>query len=129
MKYEARLRPVSAGERGEGLPYAPENWPGPGNTWTWKVGKRTDNNGFYQDRYLIGPVSLQKKANKRLFFMSKKSIKDYLQSEFPHISVDAFFASFSWKVPAETSSINKGVLLCLSVFFSIVSLVNFLECY
>ncbi|KAA8548649.1 hypothetical protein F0562_000333 [Nyssa sinensis] len=59
------LYPVSFADSGEGLPYAPIDWPDPGDNWRWKVGKRISN-------------------------------------------VDAFFASFSWKIPSKMLSETKG---------------------
>ncbi|PNX59496.1 hypothetical protein L195_g059718, partial [Trifolium pratense] len=31
------LPPVLAGQSGKGLPYAPENFPNPGDIWLWKA--------------------------------------------------------------------------------------------
>jgi hypothetical protein len=32
------------------LPYAPENWPCPGDEWYWKVGNRLAPGGHWVDR-------------------------------------------------------------------------------
>lgn len=116
IKNKTCLRPVSLCESGEGLPYAPVNWPNPGDIWSWKVGRRISNLGFHKDRFLIGPISLQKDQCKRLHFKSKKSVEDYLRSEFPDTSVDAFFASFVWKIPANLSSMKKGQIRFCTVY-------------
>lgn len=86
------------GKSGVGLPYAPEDWPNPGDVWTWKLGKRISTDGFYRDKCLFLPPRLHQKG-KRKHFDSKKSIITFLQSEFPETDVDAFFQSFTWKVP------------------------------
>ncbi|KAF3433492.1 hypothetical protein FNV43_RR24594 [Rhamnella rubrinervis] len=43
------LRSVSPNKSNVGLPYAPENWPNPGDNWSWKVGKRIAITGHYLD--------------------------------------------------------------------------------
>lgn len=91
-------RPVLAGETGEGLPYAPEDWPNPGDTWKWKVGKRKSLSGFWLDRYLYLPNRLQKRRLKQSF-PSKPAVIQYIRKEFPHADIGAFFASFTWKIP------------------------------
>ncbi|KAL8105084.1 uncharacterized protein LOC141676978 isoform X2 [Apium graveolens] len=94
-------------KRGVGLPYAPVDWPEPGDVWTWKVGKRISNDGFYRDRNIFLPKRLHQKG-KRKYFDSKKIIIAYLQSEFPDRDVDAFFKSFTWKVPANFNSCGEA---------------------
>ncbi|KAL1806527.1 hypothetical protein ACET3Z_029595 [Daucus carota] len=88
---------------GAGLPYAPQDWPNPGDVWTWKLGRRISADGFYRDRIIFLPKRLHQKG-KRKYFDSKKSIITYLQSEFPDTDVDAFFQSFTWRVPASFST-------------------------
>ncbi|KAF8019412.1 hypothetical protein BT93_G0173 [Corymbia citriodora subsp. variegata] len=92
------LYPVKPYQRGEGLPYAPVDWPNPGDTWSWKVGGRTTLSGFYQDRYTYPPKRLCGN-DPNTFFASKPSLERYISSQFPNADVDKFFASFSWKVP------------------------------
>lgn len=78
-----QLRPVALLESGEGLPYAPENWPNPGDIWTWKVGRRVKASGYFQDRYLIAPPRLQENPRKKMWFLSKLSLKTYLKTNYP----------------------------------------------
>lgn len=104
------LRPVSPNSSGEGLPYAPIDWPCPGDNWSWKVGKRSSNSGFYSDRYLYLPSRLQKPTCKKQGFSSKGAVEQYLQTGFPSANIDAFFASFSWKIPSKEHSCTKGQL-------------------
>lgn len=110
-KSDLILRPVSQDESGEGLPYAPENWPNPGDNWTWRVGKRVAITGHFLDRYLYPPrnITLPENSTRRgQGFASKLSVERFIQSEFPNADVDAFFASFSWKIPATKSSFAQG---------------------
>ncbi|KAJ6809906.1 uncharacterized protein M6B38_159330 [Iris pallida] len=88
--------PVAAGTSGEGLPYAPEGWPRPGDVWSWKVGRRKSARGHWLDRSLHPPRRLQSKSG----FYSKLSLEQYIRKEFPAADIDAFFASFIWKVPS-----------------------------
>ncbi|KAK4355590.1 hypothetical protein RND71_024561 [Anisodus tanguticus] len=92
------LYPVSANDSGEGLPYAPADWPSPGDTWTWKVGKRIASAGYFLDRYLYPPKRLR---GKRSVFASRLSVEQYVRSEFPSVDIDGFFASFSWRIPSK----------------------------
>ncbi|KAL0548246.1 hypothetical protein IC582_012694 [Cucumis melo] len=111
-KNELILRPVSQDESGEGLPYAPENWPNPGDIWSWRVGKRVAITGHFLDRYLYSPRGIsasENSARKGHSFASKLSVERYIQSEFPNADLDAFFASFSWKIPAKKSSLAQGI--------------------
>ncbi|GMP52835.1 hypothetical protein CsSME_00018511 [Camellia sinensis var. sinensis] len=103
-----RLYPVSATDSGEGLPYAPEDWPNPGDVWSWKVGKRVAHSGCFLDRYLYLPKRLQEPMRKRGGFASKLSVEHFVRASFPGADVDAFFASFSWKIPAKKLHVNKG---------------------
>ncbi|KAK1377249.1 hypothetical protein POM88_033442 [Heracleum sosnowskyi] len=99
MKQSDALGSVTIeGKSGVGLPYAPEDWPNPGDVWTWKLGKRISPDGFYRDRCLFLPPRLHQKG-KRKYFDSKKSIITFLSSKFPETNIDAFFESFTWKVP------------------------------
>ncbi|KAL1197554.1 hypothetical protein V5N11_012130 [Cardamine amara subsp. amara] len=91
---------------GQGLPYAPVDWPSPGDVWTWRVGRRVTAIGFHQDRFMILPERLQHKGVPKSF-ASKPTLARYLQSYFPDMNADAFFASFSWKIPALFQSANK----------------------
>ncbi|PHT38800.1 hypothetical protein CQW23_22373, partial [Capsicum baccatum] len=96
-----QLRPVALLESGEGLPYAPANWPNPGDIWTWKVGRRVKASGHFQDRYLIAPPRLQENPRKKMWFSSKPSLRTYLKTNFPEADINAFFSSFVWDVPAD----------------------------
>ncbi|KAJ7980030.1 protein OBERON 1-like [Quillaja saponaria] len=105
------LSPVSPFESGEDLPYAPENWPNPGDNWVWKVGKRAAVSGHYLDRYLYLPsrlCSLRSANSRNNLFRSKLSVEKYIQATFPDTDVNAFFSSFSWKIPAKQSAIADG---------------------
>ncbi|KAG2317392.1 hypothetical protein Bca4012_068285 [Brassica carinata] len=90
------IPPVSTGQ---GPPYAPVDWPSPGDVWTWRVGRRVTALGFHQDRFLILPQRLQQR-NVPKSFASKPALARYIQTSFPEMDADAFFASFSWKIPA-----------------------------
>lgn len=103
-KFNDILVPISPRESGEGLPYAAIDWPNPGDIWRWKVGIRIKSTGIYWDRFLIAPVSLQETPTRKLWFGSKKSVHDFIRSRFPNANVDAFFASFSWDIPAKVTS-------------------------
>ncbi|KAJ6830453.1 uncharacterized protein M6B38_354475 [Iris pallida] len=97
--------PVPGGSSGEGLPYAPEGWPCPGDIWTWKVGKRKTVSGHWADRILSPPRRLPSITNSsRAGFHSKVSLEQYIRKEFPEADIDAFFASFIWKVPCPEST-------------------------
>ncbi|XP_015573490.1 protein OBERON 1 isoform X2 [Ricinus communis] len=106
------LRPVAAEDSGEGLPYAPKDWPKPGDVWRWRVGRRVASNGHFLDRYLYLPRRLYRmeKSNssttKKRGFASKLSVERFIKSSFPGADVEAFFASFSWKIPAKVSPTN-----------------------
>ncbi|XP_028771651.1 uncharacterized protein LOC114748076 [Neltuma alba] len=108
------LIPMAAETSGEGLPYAPENWPEPGDFWGWRTGKRVAQNGHFLDRYLYLPMRLSRSENpgssrkSRVCFSSKLSVERYIKSNFPETDIDAFFASFSWKIPSIPSTPTKG---------------------
>ncbi|CAA7018990.1 unnamed protein product [Microthlaspi erraticum] len=97
------IPPVSSGQ---GLPYAPVDWPSPGDVWTWRVGRRITATGFHQDRFLILPQRLHQK-NVPKSFASKNTLARYIEANFPAMDRDAFFASFSWKVPALFQNAHK----------------------
>ncbi|KAG4185241.1 hypothetical protein ERO13_A09G216400v2 [Gossypium hirsutum] len=98
--------PVPPGSSGEGLPYAPIHWPNAGDIWTWKVGRRVNSAGFYGDRFLHLPESLRK-ANSPKVFASKPALERFIRLNFPDADVNAFFASFVWKIPAVVESPTK----------------------
>ncbi|KAF5738643.1 hypothetical protein HS088_TW13G01544 [Tripterygium wilfordii] len=108
------LRPVDPEDYGEGLPYAPVDWPNRGDIWGWKVGKRVALQGHFLDRYLYLPSRLCSRDSKKRSFKSKLSVEHYIQATFPNADIDAFFASFSWKIPSKNQSTNgKSVLRSL----------------
>ncbi|WCJ23792.1 hypothetical protein M5689_005797 [Euphorbia peplus] len=104
------LRPVDPDESGEGLPYAPSDWPNPGDVWGWRVGKRISPKGNFVDRYLYPPrhlahLDLETRRNHRKRgFPSMLSTQRFIRAAFPDADVAAFFASFSWRIPAKMSS-------------------------
>ncbi|GLT78533.1 hypothetical protein SLA2020_500650 [Shorea laevis] len=103
-----KLFPVLPEESGEGLPYAPVDFPQPGDVWRWKVGRRVALNGHYLDRYLYLPRRLHKievPARSKSGFASKLSVERYIRTAHPDADVGAFFASFSWKIPAKKLSL------------------------
>ncbi|KAL3642011.1 hypothetical protein CASFOL_012826 [Castilleja foliolosa] len=69
------LYPVSANDSGQGLPYAPEDFPNQGDKWSWRVGKRIGASGYFSDRYTYAPnrkcfpsrPSLELLSNKLMF--------------------------------------------------------------
>lgn len=101
------LWPVLPQESGEGLPYAPVDWPSPGDIWGWRVGKRIAASGFYLDRYLYLPLRFQKSRRKRDGFASRLSVEHFVQARFPGVDVNAFFSSFSWKIPSKQAYLSK----------------------
>ncbi|KAI6698457.1 hypothetical protein NL676_018576 [Syzygium grande] len=74
------------------------DWPNPGNTWRWWVGKRTNSSGFYKDRVVHLPKRLRAYGVKRTY--SKSSLERYISLQFPDLDIDELFASFSWMVPS-----------------------------
>ncbi|KAH7573799.1 hypothetical protein JRO89_XS03G0208700 [Xanthoceras sorbifolium] len=103
------LTPVLPDASGRGLPYAPMNWPNPGDNWSWRVGRRVASTGHYLDRYLYLPKHLprlESSKSRKGGFASKLSVERYIRTTFPDANVDAFFASFSWKIPAKQLSVN-----------------------
>lgn len=106
------LQPVSFDISGEGQPYAPENFPLPGDIWGWKVGKRVAITGHYQDRYLYLPKRLrasEKLTCKKYCFASKRSVGRYIRTKFPNADIDAFFKSFIWKIPSNKLPLVHGI--------------------
>nr|AAK69758.1 CDPK adapter protein 1 [Mesembryanthemum crystallinum] len=101
------LWPVLPQEQGEGLPYAPVNWPNPGDIWGWRVGRRIAASGYHLDRYLYLPARFQKSRRKRDGFASKLSVEQYVRARFPGTDVNAFFSSFSWKIPSKHAYLSK----------------------
>ncbi|CAN1193107.1 hypothetical protein LINPERPRIM_LOCUS28158 [Linum perenne] len=105
------LRLVPADESGKGLPYAPENWPNPGDTWGWKVGKRLTYAGYHQDRNLYLPKSLHylgcASSRVKHGFASKLSVQIFLEKHFPGADIKAFFASFVWRIPSNHGYMNR----------------------
>ncbi|CAA3025949.1 Hypothetical predicted protein, partial [Olea europaea subsp. europaea] len=95
------LYPVSLYDSGEGLPYAPEDWPYPGDKWSWKVGGRIAASGYFLDRYMYTPARLRE-GGRKTGFASKLSLEQYIRKNFPDADVNAFFASFSWKIPSKS---------------------------
>ncbi|KAG2727585.1 hypothetical protein I3760_01G163700 [Carya illinoinensis] len=105
------MRPVLPEESGVGLPYAPVNWPNPGDVWGWRVGRRVATTGHYLDRYLYLPKRLHHvrcSMSRKHAFASKLSVERFIRAEFPGADVNAFFASFSWKIPAKMSALTNG---------------------
>ncbi|PIN03847.1 hypothetical protein CDL12_23626 [Handroanthus impetiginosus] len=102
------LRPVPPCASGEGFPYAPVDWPNPGDIWKWKVGNKINPYGCYTHRFLLVPKRLQKSPTRKIWLGSKPSIKRFLQSEFPDTDIDAFLASFTWEIPGERSLMKKA---------------------
>ena len=113
------LSPVSPDASGIGLPYAPVDWPEKGDLWTWKVGRRIAITGHFLDRYLYPPKHLHKPENsgKKRAFASKLSLERYVKTGFPGADINAFFASFSWKIPAKKHLFTNGQPQ-ITVFFS-----------
>ncbi|KAL7105255.1 hypothetical protein ACP275_07G032400 [Erythranthe tilingii] len=105
--YTLDQMPVPLCASGQGLPYAPVDWPNQGDVWTWKVGNKVNPLGYYRHRYLLVPPRLQKSPTRKEWLGSKLAITRYLQSEFPEADVDAFFAMFAWNIPAEKMSVEK----------------------
>jgi len=131
------LQAVAPEMSGEGFPYAPENWPEEGDIWGWRTGRRiVANRSRFQDRYLYLPNRLiralkeeKEKENpgsgadsgpssssirrQQHIFASKLAVERYIKTHFPDADIDAFFASFSWKIPALRSN---GPFFSLSLF-------------
>ncbi|KAK7407507.1 hypothetical protein VNO78_09460 [Psophocarpus tetragonolobus] len=102
------LQPVSPFSSGEGLPYAPEGWPNPGDVWSWKVGRRMNKDGYFCDRFLFLPRSLQSSTRRAGTLQSKPEVMRYLESNFPDMKIEKFFALFSWWVPSTMQTPRKA---------------------
>lgn len=104
------LFPVSPEDSGEGLPYAPVDFPEPGDVWRWKVGRRIAHNGHFLDRYLYFPTRFGKLDSGRLRsgFASKLSVERFIRDSYPHVDVRKFFASFSWKIPSKKQPLRNA---------------------
>ncbi|KAK6780366.1 hypothetical protein RDI58_022550 [Solanum bulbocastanum] len=104
-----QLYPVSEYDSGKGLPYAPVDWPNAGDKWGWRVGKRITSSGTFIDRYLYLLKHFKApKGGKKNSFRSKISVKKYLQSQYPGMDINQFFASFSWMIPSKQLPRSKG---------------------
>ncbi|KAG5586539.1 hypothetical protein H5410_046973, partial [Solanum commersonii] len=89
---------VSEYDSGEGLPYAPVDWPNVG------------------DKYLYLPKHFKApKGGKKNAFRSKISVKKYLQTEYPGMDINQFFASFSWVIPSKAITCKAGNRICSSL--------------
>ncbi|KAJ0245020.1 hypothetical protein HA466_0185220 [Hirschfeldia incana] len=117
------LRPVRPMESGVGLPYAPENFPNPGDTWRWKAGPRITGKGTFLDRYLYPPKHLPGLSNtetmrKGSAFRSRLSLERYIRLAFPDADLRKFFASFSWAIPSITDGIGMKQRSIVPVYTS-----------
>ena len=129
------IRPVVPESTGEGYPYAPENWPKEGDIWGWRTGRRVAPNGNFQDRYLYLPDRLNRRAEnqglsrKQHIFASKLSVERYIKANFPDADVDAFFASFTWRIPAVPLASTNGLFLCsiFQILFILILVFSFLD--
>ncbi|WMV46967.1 hypothetical protein MTR67_040352 [Solanum verrucosum] len=64
----------------------------------------------FRDRYMYLPKHFKApKSGKRNAFRSKISVKNYIQSEYPDIDINQFFASFSWIIPSKQSPSTKDI--------------------
>ncbi|XVE65992.1 hypothetical protein DITRI_Ditri08aG0045500 [Diplodiscus trichospermus] len=106
---DLHLIPVSPEASGVGLPYASVDWPEKGDVWTWKVGRRVTITGHFLDRYLYPPNRLRPLVNsgRKRGFDSKLSVERSVKAAFPDADIKAFFASFSWKIPAKKHSLTN----------------------
>lgn len=110
--------PVAGGSSGEGLPYAPEDWPHPGDKWRWKVGFRKTASGHWIDRYLYPPAHFPRPSGNKSGLPSRSSLEEYIRKEFPDKDVNSFFASFIWKVPCAGHTPRKGTEEKLHIYTS-----------
>lgn len=112
--------PVVAGSSGLGLPYAPEDWPCPGDRWRWKVGTRKSSSGHWVDRYLYAPPTCPKSGGRRHGngFPSRVSVEEYIRKEFPDADVNAFFSSFIWRVPCADFTPQKGLFFVYHLVYA-----------
>jgi len=100
--------PVHGNAYGKGLPYAPENWPCPGDEWYWKVGNRSAPGGHWVDRYLTPPSRFRDATGKKTTFTSKLKVEEFIKREFPDVDPSTFFSKFIWRIPAGGSRIQRG---------------------
>ncbi|XP_024008243.1 OBERON-like protein isoform X2 [Eutrema salsugineum] len=102
-------------ESGVGLPYAPENWPKPGDIWSWKVGPRVGGRGTFKDRYLYPPKHLPgldtEMTRRGNAFRSRLSLERYIRRAFPKADVRKFFASFTWTIPSTDGQVHSTLHL------------------
>ncbi|KAF7067646.1 hypothetical protein CFC21_073508 [Triticum aestivum] len=102
--------PVHGNAYGKGLPYAPENWPSPGDQWQWKVGNRIAAGGHWVDRYLAPPSRFRDATGKKTTFTSRLKVGEFIKSNFPDVDPSTFFSMFIWKIPAAEGGIQGGTL-------------------
>jgi len=114
--------PVAPEQSGEGLPYAPENFPNPGDIWGWKSGKRISNNGNYRDRYLYVPHRLAANRNSDHILRSKLSVERYVKEKFPDVNITEFFDSFIWSIPSGLPGLFRSYTLFLLTLTLIIYL-------
>lgn len=100
--------PVQANAYGKGFPYAPENWPCPGDVWYWKVGSRSAPGGHWMDRYLTPPPRFRDATGKKTTFTSKLKVEEFIKTEFPDVDPSTFFSMFIWRIPSGGSKIQGG---------------------
>ncbi|GLJ13777.1 hypothetical protein SUGI_0219980 [Cryptomeria japonica] len=98
---------VRGGERGEGLPYAPEGWPNPEDKWGWGVGKRRSTKGYFTDRFLTLPKRLQQ-GTTFICLRSRVAVENYMRETFPEVDLKIFFDSFQWQVPCSAPWTFEG---------------------
>lgn len=110
-----QLPAIPPASTGQGLPYAPVDYPSAGDVWSWKVGRRVTSSGIHKDRFLYLPERLKTK-NAPKYFAGKNPLSRYLETSFPDLDVNAFFASFSWNVPALFQPANEGSNSALKIF-------------
>ncbi|CAA7017419.1 unnamed protein product [Microthlaspi erraticum] len=96
---KSQLPSIPLFSKGQGLPYAPIDYPSAGDVWAWRVGRRVTATGAHKDRFLILPDRLRTK-NAAKSFASKTTLSRYLETNFPDLDVNAFFESFTWNIPA-----------------------------
>ena len=87
------LWPVAAEASDDGLPYALEDWPSPGDIWSWRTGQRTSPGGFFKDRYLYPPARIARidsssSCSRKHIFPSKFAVEQYIHAAFPDADVD-----------------------------------------
>lgn len=92
---------VGRNESGEGLPYAPENFPEMGDVWKWRVKTRLSAGGFYIDRFLSPPVLYGGGE-----FNSMVGVEEYA-TVFKGADPNEFFASFCYKIPGNEEGLKQ----------------------